>query len=59
MKKLYSASIKLTFTTTVEVEAESAEEATELFKRGEWTVDNLAGAELSDWSDPRGVKEER
>lgn len=59
MKKRFSARMKLSFNTTVEVEAESKEEALAALKRGEWVEDNLAGADLCDWSDPRELKEEK
>jgi hypothetical protein len=59
MKKRFSARVKLTFDTLVEVEAESKEEALAMLKHAEWVQDNLDSAELVDWSDPRELKEEK
>ena len=58
-KKRYTARIKFTFNTVVEVEAESEEEAREAIKQGAWDDDGMPGAELCDWGDPVGLKEER
>lgn len=56
--KRFSARMRLTFSTTVELEAEDASDALRMFKAGEWNDDGMAGAELIDWTHPVAVKEE-